>query len=107
MPVGISEAEVDRRILHSETRIKSWVIGGVLANLILLASVGLPYVYFAGQTAKSLGDMADDSKGQTEKFREMQIWMRNHEILQQSMQIWMENQGYRPPYIPSAKATAP
>lgn len=52
------DADVNRRIELSETRIKYWVIAGVIANLLAAISLGIPLVYYLGslntQTATAI-----------------------------------------------------
>lgn len=42
-------SDMDHKVLHSETRIKNWVMGGILANVLVIASFGFPAVYYMGQ----------------------------------------------------------
>lgn len=94
---SLYESDVNRRILHSETRIKAWVIGGVLANLLVLIGIGAPMVYYLGQlsaqtTASSISLNKISSDIQTNKAR-----VRNLEQRQNAIARFLEKQGFETP----------
>jgi len=92
--------DMDRRILHSETRIKNWVIAGVLANLLVLIGIGAPLVYYLGSISAQ-STMAITQLSETNnRLAIMDRWIRRHEVWDATVEAWMESQGYRPP--PSA-----
>jgi hypothetical protein len=65
---GKYDRDVSQRILHSETRIKNWVIGGVLANLVILIGIGAPMVWYLGQLSAQVGVIAQ-LDGEVKKLR--------------------------------------
>lgn len=42
------DRDVSSRLMHLETRIKYWVIAGVVTNLLALIGLGIPLVYYLG-----------------------------------------------------------
>lgn len=42
------DRDVSGRLAHLETRIKYWVIAGVVTNLLALIGLGIPLVYYLG-----------------------------------------------------------
>lgn len=89
--------EIDRLILYSETRIKYWVVAGVAANLLALAGIGIPFVYYLGtaqvQSATSLVELqkVSDSISTLEKR------IVKREMWETSAEGWMVQQGFTPP----------
>lgn len=95
------DEDMDRRILHSETRIKYWVIVGVLANVIMLIGLGAPLIYYLGtMQAQATAAIASINKSNEIQDRQ-ERWIRDHEIRDASLEQWAQGQGYTPP--PSTK----
>jgi hypothetical protein len=46
--------EIDRRIAHSEQRIKTWVLAGVAANLLVAIMAALPMIFYVGQISRDI-----------------------------------------------------
>lgn len=46
--------EIDRRIEHSEQRIKTWVLAGVAANLLVAIVAALPMIFYMGQISRDI-----------------------------------------------------
>jgi hypothetical protein len=46
--------EIDRRISHSEQRIKTWVLAGVAANLLVAITAALPMIFYVGQISRDI-----------------------------------------------------
>lgn len=46
--------EIDRRIEHSEQRIKTWVLAGVAANLLVAIMAALPMIFYMGQISRDI-----------------------------------------------------
>ena len=97
-------ADMDRRISHSETRLKFWVVGGVLANLIALAAIGLPMVYYAGQVVEQI---ETDRRVAAQEFVEgaerdailaaRGIWMQDRRAWELSVEPYLRELGWNPP----------
>lgn len=91
------EDDIDRRIEHSEGRIKYWVIAGVLANLVALVGIGAPMIYYFGsmqaQTQNTLQTVLTISTSLTD----IETRIQRQEVRQQMLDAWAESQGYRRP----------
>lgn len=46
--------EIDRRISHSEQRIKTWVLGGIAANLLVAILAAIPMIFYMGQMSRDI-----------------------------------------------------
>lgn len=93
----MTQDEVDRLILHSETRIKYWVIAGVVANMIALVGVGAPLIYYLGtmqaQTTAALATIQNANNHLTE----MDKRLNQHEVWESNAETWMVQKGFIPP----------
>lgn len=65
------DRDVSQRILHSETRIKNWVIGGVLANLVVLIGIGAPMVWYLGQLSAQTSNLISTMTQLTNDYTEI------------------------------------
>lgn len=88
--------DIDRRISHSEMRIKNWVIAGVLANLLVLIGIGAPLVYYLGSiSAQSVMAITQLNATQTQ-LSTINEWIRRREIKDAAVEAWMQGKGFRP-----------
>ena len=91
------DADVNRRIQHAETRIKYWVIGGVLANLLALVGLGAPLVYYLGtlnaQTTSAITTVATVNTN----LSKMDDKLRELEFRQRSVMTYLKGKGFEPP----------
>lgn len=46
--------EIDRRIAHAEQRIKTWVLGGIAANLLVAIMAAIPTIFYMGQMSRDI-----------------------------------------------------
>lgn len=91
------DEDIDRRILHSETRIKYWVIVGVLVNVLAVIGLGAPLIYYLG-TMQAQATAAIASLNKSDEVQDRQDrWIRDHEIRDASLEQWAQRQGYTPP----------
>ena len=74
------DEDIDRRILHSETRIKYWVVAGVIANLVTLLLGGIPMVYYLGQMSEKMNMALVSNKLTTDVLAQRGDWMKEREI---------------------------
>lgn len=74
--------EIDRRIVTSEIRIKLWIIGGILANLLVAMGGAIPITYNLGKMTQSF-DMTVDK-----------LIESNTRV--DGLEDWAVDQGYRP-----------
>lgn len=89
--------EIDRRIVHSEQRIKSWVMGGILANLMILACTAVPSVFYLGQMSQNISQLVSTVNENKAKIAESDDWKRKREIWESSVEQFLKPQGYDPP----------
>lgn len=96
--------DMDRRIAHSETRLKFWVVGGVLANLIALAAIGLPMVYYAGKLVEQIEADRLVAKAELIEAAERDailaargIWMQDRRAWELSVEPFLKDLGWTPP----------
>src|SRR5688572_14923029 len=73
--------EIDRRIGHSEQRIKFWVMAGVAANLLVAILAAIPTIFYMGQASRDISQvqghvtvMAGEVKEQNVRIQENTIW---------------------------------
>lgn len=98
-PYELYETDLDRRILHSETRIKNWVIGGVLANLLVLGGIGAPMVYYLGQLSVQISSSAavlNQLSADITRLKDGQLFIRTR---QNAIIAHMRKDGFEPPEI--------
>lgn len=93
----MTQDEVDRLILHSETRIKYWVIAGVVANMVALVGIGAPLIYYLGtmqaQTTAALATI----QAANSQLVEMDKRLNQHEVWESNAETWMVQKGFIPP----------
>lgn|SRR5574338_903977 len=73
--------EIDRRIQHAEQRIKTWVLGGIAANLVVAILAAIPTIFYMGQVSR---DIAQASQQVTL----LAANIKDHEIRIQENTIW-------------------
>lgn len=89
--------EIDRRIQHSEHRIKYWIVVGVLANLITLIGAAIPMVFFLGQMTSTASQALTTIQDQQSELDTMRIWREDRNLWESSAEQWMMSKGYIPP----------
>jgi len=93
-------AEIDRRILHSEQRIKYWVIAGVLAQLMTLVIAVIPVIFFLGQISRDISAATlkiDSQQAQMDRKNDLyELRFRERMMWQYSAEQWMRSKGYKP-----------
>lgn len=90
------DEDIDRRIAHAETRIKYWVIIGVLANVAALIGLGAPLIYYLGSMqAQASVAIASLSKS-SDQLERQQNWIRKREMKDASLEAWAKTKGYQP-----------
>lgn len=93
------DRDVSQRILHSETRIKNWVIGGVLANLVVLIGIGAPMVYYLGQLSaqtQASSVVLNQVQGDVNRLKDLQNELRAR---QNAMMAHLRKEGFEPPDV--------
>jgi len=73
--------EIDRRIQHAEQRIKTWVLGGIAANLLVAIMAAIPTIFYMGQVSRDISQtnqtvtlLAASIKDQENRIQENTIW---------------------------------
>lgn len=94
------DADITRRLEHSETRIKNWVIGGILANLMVLIGVGLPMVYYLGGIQNQTLSMLANSTAADQRMDRFEKWMTQREIWEANISSQMSANGMKPAQVP-------
>ena len=93
--------EIDRRIKHSEQRIKYWVVGGIVVHMFTLLLALIPAVFYLGQISR---DISEASKAVTEQKSELRAmtqestsWRSERVIWESNAEQWMITKGFIPP----------
>jgi len=88
---------LDREILHSETRIKFWVVAGVLANLVMLIGIGAPLIYYLGTIQAQATSVLATIQETSGKLDAIEIRINAQDRRIDSAETWMEGKGYQAP----------
>lgn len=88
--------EIDLRVNHSETRIKNWVVTGVVVNLIALLVAALPMVYTLGQIAATFDASVAKGNNTSRQITEIQQWQREREVWAAGIEAYLITKGYQP-----------
>lgn len=88
--------DIDRRIDHSEGRIKYWVIGGILANLVALIGVGVPLVYIFGTMQQQSSNTLATVVALQTQVSQLELRLRREEIHTLMIDTWAVQKGYAP-----------
>lgn len=86
--------DMDRRIMHSETRIKFWIIGGVLANVLVAVGGVIPIVYMLGQVSSQFATAVQGIDNNTTQLNEQGTWRQNQELWKADVEAYLRQQGY-------------
>lgn len=79
-PEIVSSEEIDRRIMHSEQRIKFWIMAGVASNLVVAIGAAIPAIFYIGQISVSVQQSADTMK-KIEASQDANLnWVQNRMI---------------------------
>lgn len=73
--------EIDRRIQHSEQRIKTWVLGGIAANLLVAIIAAIPTIFYMGQMSRDIAQTQQQILVAIAK-------LENHEARIQENTVW-------------------
>lgn len=95
---------LDREILHSETRIKFWVVAGVLANLVILIGIGAPLIYYLGTIQSQANSAMITIQATSVKVQDIEQRVNRHELWESAAESWMNQKGFVPPRDREGKA---
>jgi hypothetical protein len=74
----IDRTDLDRAIDHATLKIKFWVISGVLANLLILASAMVPVVFYLGQIDTKLREESRAAQSERDGIEQLVGWAILH-----------------------------
>ena len=89
--------EVDRRIAYAETRVKNWVLVGILGNVLTLGAAVTPAVYFLGQLSTSAAEAVSTIERQQSELERLGAWRSRRMIWESNLESWAVQKGFRPP----------
>lgn len=92
------DRDITLRLVNSETRIKNWVITGVVSNLLLLLATGGPLVYYLGQLSAQNTMVVQSTTATASQIEVIVKRMDRLEFEASSRESWMIERGYKPPY---------
>lgn len=90
------DADVTRRLEHSETRIKNWVMGGIAANILALLGLGTPLVYYLGTLSSQATMAVATQTSMATKLDLIEKKQASTETDLRTMEAWASQQGYAP-----------
>ena len=94
--------EIDRRISHSEQRIKTWVLGGIAANLLVAILAAIPTIFYMGQISRDINQAIARQTEQQAELVARGKWMNERMIWEARIEAALERQN-----IPVAKGKVP
>ncbi len=87
--------EIDRRVTHSETRIKFWVMAGVVVNLMVAVGAAIPLVFTMGQISRDISSSASTQNAQAIEMVAQRKWMQDRQIWEVRVDAALAAQGIR------------
>lgn len=91
--------DVDRRIQHAETRIKYWVVAGVLVNLVAIVIPVVTLVYYLGGIQSQITTALASIQSQSSELSRRGDDDVDRRLWEQSIETWAMNKGYVPPRV--------
>ena len=84
---------IDQRDTAVEHRIKLWVFGSILTQIIAL----LPVIFFLGGIYSDGRSAVKMLEEQQNELRQRGTWMQDRERWEMTIEIWAKQNGYEPP----------
>lgn len=84
---------IDDRDTAVEQRVKYWVIGAVLAQVVAL----LPVIFFLGGIYQNANSSLELLKAQQRELAQRGSWMQDRERWEYAVEIWARPKGFEPP----------
>ena len=100
--------DVDRRIAASEARIKFWVLGGVITNLVVAIGAAIPLVFFFGQISRDIAQTVVAQQASVISAEETVKWRQERMVWEARVESILESKGItmqRPEKHPLPQAT--
>lgn len=85
--------DVDRRIAASEARIKFWVLGGVVTNLIVAIGAAIPIVFFMGQISRDIASSVESQRALAVVQTDTSKWRQDRMIWEARVEAILINKG--------------
>jgi hypothetical protein len=87
--------EIDRRIQHSEQRIKTWVLGGIAANLLVAILAAIPTIFYMGQISRDINQAIARQTEQQAELIARGKWMNERMIWEARIEAALERENIR------------
>lgn len=87
--------EIDRRINHSEQRIKFWVMAGVAANLLVAILAAIPTIFYMGQASRDISQVQQEVTLLTGELKEHGVKIQENTIWRARMEERMVEESSR------------
>lgn len=85
--------DVDRRIAASESRIKFWVLGGVITNLVVAVGAAIPLVFFFGQISRDIAATVAAQQASVISAEETVKWRQARMVWEARVESILESKG--------------
>lgn len=66
--------EEAKAVEHVESRIKLWVVSGLVTNMLAMLMVTIPMIYYLGSISAQFERLARDSESQAAVVRDLELW---------------------------------
>jgi len=76
-----------------EQRVKFWVVGAALTNVLAL----LPVIFFLGGIYQNANASLDLLKEQQKELAQRGLWMQDRERFELAVELWAEPKGFKAP----------
>jgi hypothetical protein len=99
--------ELDRRIGHSETRIKYWVLVGVITNFLIALSAAIPVIWVSANIAADIRGAMSTQQAQAIELRAREKWMNDRMIWEARVEAALAQKNIRVEHTPTDMRTRP
>lgn len=87
--------EIDRRILHSEQRIKTWVLAGIATNLLVAILAAIPTIFYMGQISRDINQAIARQTEQQAQLVAQGKWMNDRMVWEARIEAALEQRNIR------------
>lgn len=85
--------DVDRRIAASESRIKFWILSGVITNLLVAVGAAIPLVFYMGQISRDIAAAVASQEKTAISQAATDNWMRDRMVWEARVESILEGKG--------------
>lgn len=89
--------EIDRRIAHSEQRLKYWVLAGIVTNLMVAIFAAVPTIFYIGQISRDINQALQNQQAQTVELAARAKWMQDRMVWEAKVSAALRARGLTPP----------